>query len=280
MISKEGYEQFGAFLENACGIVLGADKQYLVTSRLTPLLRELGVTDLGALVERLRDGREAGLRDRILDAMTTNETLWFRDSYPFELLKNVALPEFAKTKPASLRFWSAACSSGQEPYSIAMTIEEFLMANPGSLHPNLQIIATDLSPTVLAQARTGQYEESAMVRGLSEERRRRFFKHKGHRWEVNPELRRRIAFQELNLLESYDALGKFNMIFCRNVLIYFSPERKRDILARMSRALQPGGYLLLGASESITGYSDEFEMLRTPHGILYRLRSKRYPPGK
>lgn len=271
-ISKEDYESFRAFLEEACGITLGDNKQYLITSRLSSLLAEYQIASLGTLIERLRKERRSELYERIVDAMTTNETLWFRDAFPFEILRQVILPEQAKARASGVRIWSAACSSGQEPYSISMTIEEYLRANPGALANNVQIVATDLSPSMLDLARAGSYDAAAMARGISDERRRQFFSERHGRWELREDLRRRVTFRELNLQQGYESLGRFQVIFCRNVLIYFSADLKRNILARLAAALQPGGYLFLGAAEAITGYSDAFEMVRLSQGIVYRLK--------
>ena len=271
-ITPEEYESFRAFLEDACGITLGDNKQYLVASRLNSLLTEYRIPSLRALIERLRKERRSELYERIVDAMTTNETLWFRDAFPFEILKQVILPELAKARAAGVRIWSAACSSGQEPYSISMTIEEYLRANLGAPANNAQIIATDLSPSMLDLARAATYDAAAMARGISDERRRQFFRERHGRWELREDLRRRVTFRELNLQQGYEPLGKFQVIFCRNVLIYFSADLKRNILARLAAALHPDGYLFLGAAEAITGYSDAFEMLRLPQGIVHRLK--------
>jgi len=271
--TQQEYDSFRGFLENACGIVLGDNKQYLISSRLTALLTEYRIPSLGALVERLRREHNSPLYERIVDAMTTNETLWFRDGFPFEILRQVILPEHAKARAPGVRIWSAACSSGQEPYSISMCVEEYLRANPGALPVNsVQIVATDLSPSMLEAARAGSYDGAAMARGMGDERKRLFFLHRHGRWEIRDEIKRRVSFRELNLLQSYEPLGRFQMIFCRNVLIYFSVDLKRDILARLAGALQPGGYLFLGAAEAITGYSDAFDMVRLPQGIVYRLK--------
>jgi chemotaxis protein methyltransferase CheR len=273
-ITPEDYDRFRIFLESACGIVLGDNKQYLIASRLNPLLAQYQLPSLAALIERLHQNRDARLYESIVDAMTTNETLWFRDAFPFEILKQVILPGHHKARTNGVKIWSAACSSGQEPYSLSMTIEEYLRANPGALPGGVQITATDLSPSMLEQARAGVYDGAAMARGISEERKRLFFSPRGERWAVREELKRRINFRELNLLASYEPLGRFHVVFCRNVLIYFSADLKRDILARLAAALLPGGYLFLGAAEAITGYSDAFEMLRLPQGIVYRLKQK------
>jgi chemotaxis protein methyltransferase CheR len=278
LMNKQDYDQFREYLEQACGIVLGENKQYLITSRLGPLLNEFRIPSLGKLIEQLRRDRSSTLFERIVDAMTTNETLWFRDGFPFEILKQVILPEQSTARATGVRIWSAACSSGQEPYTLSICMEEYLRANPGALPANgVQIVATDLSPSMLEAARAGRYDSAAIARGLSEERRRQYFLHRHGHWEIRDELKRRVSFREHNLMQGFEPLGRFQVIFCRNVLIYFSAALKRDILARLAAALQPGGYLFLGAAEAITGHSDAFEMLRLPQGIVYRLKRAGQP---
>lgn len=264
---------FQAFLEEACGIVLGANKHYLVVSRLSRLMADEGVATLGELVGHLRDSRNRQLRERIVEAMTTNETFWFRDTFPFDIFKELALPDLAERRVRSPRVWSAACSSGQEPYSISMSVQEYLASRPGSLS-DVQIMATDISPAILQEAKEATYDTLALARGLSPDRKQKYFmQQRDGRWQARPEIRSRVRFTQANLLQSYSLLGRFDVIFCRNVLIYFSSESKIDILARMARALNPGGYLFLGSSESITQYSDEFEMVRCPRGSVYRVKS-------
>lgn len=269
-ITPEDYEAFRTFLEKSSGIVLGENKHYLVTSRLTRLLNEFGVESVSELLRRLKTDVHSSLRQRVVEAMTTNETFWFRDAFPFEILKNHIIPEITKKGTASLRIWSAACSSGQEPYSISMAIHEYQMKNPGALKSAVQITGTDISPGMLKDAKAASYDAMAVARGLSPERKQRYFMPVGERWELKPEVRERVNFRELNLLNSYSLLGRFDVIFCRNVLIYFSAESKRDILARMAQALNPGGYMFLGASESMANYSDGFEMVRCSPGVVYR----------
>ena len=253
--------------------MLGDNKQYLVTSRLNRLMREFEIAGFSELMQRLKREPHSQLRERIVDAMTTNETLWFRDSYPFEVLRNAILPEFSKDRPSQLKIWSAACSSGQESYSISMTIQEYLASRPGSLPANIQIIGTDISPTMLRQAKEAVYDRMAVDRGLSEERKRRYFTARGDtQWEVRPEIKNRVSFRELNLMANFSSLGRFDIVFCRNVLIYFSTDLKRDILARIAKTMNPRGYLFLGGSESPSSYSDAFEMVRTPQGVVYRLK--------
>jgi chemotaxis protein methyltransferase CheR len=268
------FEQFRIFLEKACGILLGTNKQYLVSSRLNKLMEQNSIKTLGELVQRMQNQPRSGLRELVVDAMTTNETLWFRDTYPFEVMKNRVLPEMIKASPGQrLRIWSAACSSGQEPYSLSMTIDEFEKTNIGQLKGGVQIVATDLSPTMLLNCKSGEYDSLAMGRGLSQERLQRYFDPKGPgRWVVKPAIRSRVEFRPLNLLDSYASLGKFDVVFCRNVLIYFSAEVKKDILTRIHAMLKPGGYLFLGASEALNGLPSLYQMVQCSPGIIYQAK--------
>lgn len=277
-ISARDYDAFRQFLEDACGIVLGENKQYLVASRLNRLLKELEVNSVGELIEEIKKMPRSGLRERIIDAMTTNETFWFRDNHPYTLLKELILPELAKKKQSQIKIWSAACSSGQEPYSISMIVDEYLKSRPGSLPKNIQITGTDISPTMLESARAGIYDALALSRGLSDERKNRFFSQQGEEWKVKNEIQSRVRFVELNLMNNYATLGKFDVVFCRNVLIYFSSELKRDILRRIAQTLVPGGYLFLGSTETIASYSDAFDTVRHQGGIVYQLKLKNSGP--
>lgn len=273
-ITDGDYDEFRRFLEDACGIVLGDNKHYLVSSRLNRLLKESDVASIGELIVQMKRNPRSGLRQQVVDAMTTNETLWFRDSHPYTLLRELIFPDLAKQKTSPVRIWSAACSSGQEPYSISMIINEYLQTRPGSLQDNFQIVATDISPSMLVAAKAGKYDNLALSRGLSQERRDRFFRQSGETWEVRQDLKRRIQFSELNLMNSYATLGKFHVVFCRNVLIYFSAELKRDILGRLAQALVPGGYLIVGATESLASYTDAFETVRHAGGTVYQAKPR------
>lgn len=268
------FEQFRVFLEKACGILLGENKQYLVSSRLNKLMEQNGIKSLGELVQRIQAQPRGGLREQVVDAMTTNETLWFRDTYPFEVMKNKVIPEMLKASPGQrLRVWSAACSSGQEPYSLSMTFDEFERSNPGQLRMGAQIVATDLSPSMLANCKSGEYDSLAIGRGLSPERLQRFFDSQpGSRWAVKAPIRQRVEFRPFNLLDSYAVLGKFDVVFCRNVLIYFSAEVKKDILKRIHGTLKPGGYLFLGASEALNGLPEHYQMVQCSPGIIYQAK--------
>ncbi len=278
-ISTRDYDLFRRFLEEACGIVLGENKQYLVASRLNRLLRELEIESVGELISRVEKTPNSKLHERIIDAMTTNETLWFRDNHPYSLLKDLLLPEIAKNKPSQVRIWSAACSSGQEPYSISMIVQEYLQSRPGSLPNKFQIVGTDISPTMLNSAKQGEYDSLALSRGLSPERKKRFFTQDGDIWQVKDDIRKRVRFNDLNLMNDFNSLGKFDIVFCRNVLIYFSTELKRDILRRVSQVLVPGGFLFLGSTETIANYSSDFETVRHQGGIVYQLKDTSSRPS-
>ncbi|MBV7314770.1 protein-glutamate O-methyltransferase CheR [Shewanella sp. NIFS-20-20] len=266
------YNQFKHFLEQQSGIVLGDNKQYLVRSRLSPLMAKFNCDTMTQLVKLAMGSSDRQLRVEVIDAMTTNETLWFRDKFPFELMANIILPEYAAVgRP--IKIWSAACSSGQEPYSLAMTLLEFQQKRPNSL-AGTSIVATDLSPTMLERCRVAEYDPLALARGLTEEHKRQFFEPVANQksMKVKDNVKRLVTFKPLNLLESYASLGKFDVIFCRNVLIYFAPEAKSKILRQFAAALNPNGVLFLGASESLAGLSDDFDMIRCNPGIYYRKR--------
>nr|WP_320166995.1 protein-glutamate O-methyltransferase CheR [uncultured Methylophaga sp.] len=269
-ITDIDYQRFKRFLEDACGILLGDGKQYLIVSRLTRLLRDEKMTSLSELIAAVERGQPHHLRDAVIDAMTTNETSWFRDVQPFETLGQVIFPELEKVRGTSLRIWSAACSSGQEPYTISMMLSEYCRKVSSSRLATSQIIATDISSSMLVQAKKAEYEDVAVGRGLSDQRRQQFFTKQGERWRIIDEVKQRVSFRPQNLLQSFGTLGKFDIIFCRNVLIYFSADRKKDILQRMAQSLNKGGYLFLGASETISGYTDAFDLVRTPHSTVYR----------
>ncbi|WOT06228.1 CheR family methyltransferase [Shewanella youngdeokensis] len=272
-LAEHEYHQFRLFLEQHSGIVLGENKQYLVRSRLAPLMGKYNLPSLSEVVKHAMKPSERRLRTEVIDAMTTNETLWFRDRYPFELLFNSLLATYSRLgRP--VKIWSAACSSGQEPYSLGMTVLEFQQRKPGVLPSGANILATDLSPTMLERCNNAEYDNLALGRGLSEDRKRMFFNPlPSGNMVVKDNVKRLISFRAHNLLESYSLLGKHDIIFCRNVLIYFSPEAKRKILRQFAAALNPKGILFLGASESIAGLSDEFDMIRCNPGIYYQKRN-------
>lgn len=272
-ISQEDYRAFKEFLQESSGILLGENKQYLVKSRLRRIMAENRFSTLGELVEQLRRNPRGSLPETVIDAMTTNETLWFRDTHPFRILEEQLLPEMAQVSGNQpLRIWSAACSTGQEPYSIAMVVDEYRRRNPGKLRRPVEIVATDVSKPVIQAARQGEYELLALGRGLSADRQKKYFEQKSSgSWQVRKEIRDMVSFREHNLLERFN-LGQFDIVFCRNVLIYFSSDLKQDILIRIHGVLRKGGYLILGASESLNSLNQYYEMVQCRPGIIYRAR--------
>jgi chemotaxis protein methyltransferase CheR len=271
---REDYQEFRAFLADTCGLILGDDKQYLVSSRLSPLMLEFSIVSVRELIDRLRRDRRASLMERVIDAMTASETRWFREPFAFETLKQTILPGVAHDRGRPVRIWSAGCSSGQEAYSIAMSVHEYSLVNPGALPAGTEILATDISPALLKQAALGLYDGVAITRGLTGERRQRYFVPQGSQWVIKPEIRQLVSFREVNLCEGYESLGRFDAIFCRNVLVYFALAVRRDILTRMGQVLHPGGYLLLGASESIADSPNLFETLPCDGGVVHRLKDQ------
>lgn len=269
-LDLQEYNRFRDYLENQCGIVLGDNKQYLVKSRLSPLMRKFDIDSLSNLVDKAVRSHDRNLKTAVIDAMTTNETLWFRDNYPFELFTSVLLPEF-KGQRTPIKIWSAACSSGQEPYSISMKFAEYQQRNPGNVPGGVQILGTDISTSMLDQCRSAEYDSLSLARGLSEDYKRLYFEPgKNGTMKLKPSITKCVSFRQMNLLDSYSLLGKFDIIFCRNVLIYFSADVKAKILQQFAASLNPGGFLFLGASESMSGLSDAFEMRRCNPGIVYK----------
>ena len=273
------YRRFAAFIEEKCGIVLGVGKQYLVNSRLSTLLSKFGISNVDELINKAMENTPNNkIQDAVIDAMTTNETLWFRDTYPYTALEQFILPELAKKGKYPVRIWSAACSSGQEPYSIGIVVQE-QMAKMIHIDPKqTQIIGTDLSPEMLATCKLGQYDVHALSRGLSAERKSKFFKptRNPNIMQIDPRVKSMVEFRPMNLLGSYALMGKFDVIFCRNVLIYFSNDVKAEILRKLTMCLNPEGYLILGSTETLVGVADKYEMVRHSPGILYRLKPQKF----
>ena len=267
--SDGDYAQFRQFLEKSCGILLGDNKNYLIDSRLRKLLKD---NEINSLIELLREIDRPGasrLKQQVIDAMTTNETLWFRDKHPFEYLQSTLLPELAK-RPGDINIWCAACSTGQEPYSISICVEEVRRKTFSLTNKNVRILATDISSKALDIAKRGLYEPLALKRGMSDERLDIHFKHDNEgAWEIKPEIKRRIDFRPINLKESFINVGKFDIVFCRNVLIYFSSDLQKQIITNIHRVLNPGGYLFLGGSETPKGLNDLFEIRYYTPGVIY-----------
>ena len=270
------YEFLRKLLKDRSGLDLSADKQYLVESRLLPLARRANLAGIPELVQKLRSGGDQ-LTTQVVEAMTTNETFFFRDKIPFDHLRDYVLPARiqARASRRSLRIWSAACSTGQEPYSIAMGLREYGAALAGW---RIEIVATDLSQEVLEKSKAGLYSQFEVQRGLPIQLLVKYFTQLGELWQLSADIRGMVQHRQLNLLQDFSHLGKFDVIFCRNVLIYFDQETKSAIFERMSKMLEADGTLFLGAAESVVGITDAFRPNQERRG-LYQINPVRSPRG-
>ena len=258
------YEFLRKFLKDRSGLDLSADKQYLVESRLIPLARKAGLPGIAELVAKIKSGSDA-LTSDVVEAMTTNETFFFRDKIPFDHLRQTILPALAQARAnrRALRIWCAASSSGQEPYSIAMCVKEFA----GLAGWRVEIVATDLSQEVLEKSKAGIYSQFEVQRGLPIQLLVKYFKQTGELWQLSADIRAMVQHRQLNLLQDFSHLGTFDVIFCRNVLIYFDQETKAGIFDRLARMLESDGVLVLGAAESVVGISDAFKPYPERRGL-------------
>jgi chemotaxis protein methyltransferase CheR len=252
-------------LKERSGLVLSADKQYLVESRLLPVARKAGVGGLGGLVAALRRGNAEALMTTVVEAMMTNESFFFRDKTPFENFRAIMLPALAAARRSSrtLRIWCAAASSGQEPYSLAMLLKEMQHDVAGW---RIDLVATDLSNEVLEKARNGIYSHFEVQRGLPIQLLIKYFSLVGDMWQISPEIRSMVRYQQLNLLSDFSRLGTFDVIFCRNVLIYFDQATKISVLNRLAQVIANDGYFVLGAAETVVGLTDCFKVVPDVRG--------------
>jgi chemotaxis protein methyltransferase CheR len=271
LVTEFGYLQ--QLVRERSAIVVADDKEYLVESRLRPIARELGLRSVEALIERARLTRERALEDRLVEAMTTNETLWFRDVHPFTVLRHTILPELIGRLSARRRLsvWSAACSTGQELYSVAMLLDE---AFPQVLEWDLALHGTDLSSQVVTKARAGVYSTLEISRGLPASMLLRNFSHDGTHYRVRDGIRRLATFRQMNLAGPWPALPTYDVIFLRNVLIYFDVATRRRILELAARHLDPDGYLFIGSSETMMGVTDAFETQAADGATFFRQKQK------
>jgi chemotaxis protein methyltransferase CheR len=271
-VTPVDYEFLRKLLKTRSGLDLSSDKQYLVESRLIPLARRVGLPGITELVQKIKSGAEPLTAD-VVEAMTTNETFFFRDKLPFDHLREAILPALlpARANRRSLRIWCAASSTGQEPYSIAMCLKEFGAALAGW---RIEILATDLSQGVLEKSKAGIFSQFEVQRGLPIQMLVKYFTQTGELWQLNADIRAMVQHRQLNLLQDFSHLGTFDLIFCRNVLIYFDQEAKADIFGRLVKVLEADGVLALGAAESVVGISDAFKPYPDRRG-LYRPNAAR-----
>ena len=261
------YEFLRKLLRDKSGLDLSADKQYLIESRLLPLARKTGLASISDLVQKLRDGSSV-LIGQVVEAMTTNETFFFRDKLPFDHFREAIMPELlrARTSRKVIRIWCAAGSTGQEPYSLAICLREMSAALTGW---RVEITATDLSQEVLEKSKSGLYSQFEVQRGLPIQFLVKYFKQIGELWQINADIRSMVQHRQLNLLHDFAQLGTFDVIFCRNVLIYFDQETKINIFGRLAKSMESDGFLVLGAAETVVGLTDVFKPLAERRG-LYR----------
>ncbi|MBJ3778650.1 CheR family methyltransferase [Acuticoccus mangrovi] len=258
MLKPEDFAYLRQLLKDRSGLALSEDKGYLITTRLRPIIEDHGLKDLSGLVAQMRSHRGGEIIDQVVDAMTTNESLFFRDSKPFEALISMMLPKLcaARGHGRPIRIWCAAASTGQEPYSIAIMLEENAARFAG--HP-IEILGTDLSRAALGRAQMGEYTAFEVGRGMPQHYLDRYFQATGHKhYVIAPKIRSRVCFQPRNLLEPFDGLGPFDIVFCRNVLIYFDRPTKANVLERIAQTMPADGYLVLGGPETTLGLTAMF----------------------
>ncbi len=266
-ITADNYRFLCQTVYRDSGIVLDDSKSYLVEARLLPVAKSEGATSLDALCNLIRATNGHRVRNKVVEAMTTNETLFFRDVSPFDALRTTLIPEFREALgfKRPLRIWSAACSSGQEAYSIAM-----LWLEMGFHARELEILGTDLSEEMLAKSAEGKYLQLEVNRGLPAKYLVKYFTRQNLEWQIKPELRAMVKWRKFNLKDNPLHLGHFDIVFCRNVLIYFDVETKRRILGQIKHIMQPGGYLILGSSETTLNVDDTFGRRKVDRAILYQ----------
>ncbi|MDQ7031373.1 MAG: protein-glutamate O-methyltransferase CheR [Desulfonauticus sp.] len=278
-ITPEEFKVLSEYIYKISGIYLEPSKTYLLESRLKPLLKQEKVNSYLELYQKALKDPSKRIEKAIIDAITTKETLFFRDQAPFDLLKFKILPDLidrrskttSKYLPIKIRIWSAACSTGQEVYSIAIAVREVI---PDLDKYNITILGTDISDEAIAKASYGKYNKFEIERGLPPDKLRKYFNPTPDgNWRIKDELRAMVTFRKINLMQPFSGLGKFDVIFCRNVAIYFSPKDKKKLFERIAQVMQPDGYLIIGSTESLTGITDLFVPKRYLRAVFYQLKS-------
>lgn len=273
-INKEEFTLLRQYIQQECGILVGEEKVYLIESRLARLVAETGAQSYLEFYQQAKRDLTKKLRNKIIDAMTTNETLWFRDEKPWIIMKEVVIPkliELLKTrKKNTINIWSAACSTGQEPYTFAMLVHEAIKNEP-TISPNqFKILATDISPSALYMAISGRYNSIAMSRGMKPSYRSRYFDSDGAVDQIKDEIKKMVIFKQFNLQKPFLKIPTCDLVFCRNVAIYFSTEFKQELFKKIHSKLDKDGFFLIGATESLRGYSEDFEQFEYQRGIYYK----------
>lgn len=265
-MNEDHFNFISGLLRDRSGLVLTPEKSYLLESRLTPIARRHELVGVEGLIGHIRLKKDPALITEVVEAMTTNESFFFRDIKPFDLFRDHVLPHLLETRSArkSFRIWCAAASSGQEPYSIIMTLLEQRAKLAGW---NYELIGTDISRNILAKAEKGVYSQFEVQRGMPITLLVKYFDQVGETWKIKPEVQQHVKFKFFNLLEDPTMLGKFDVVFCRNVLIYFDQKTKGEVLARIAKLMPPDGMLFLGGAETVLGVSDNFKPIPGQRGV-------------
>ncbi len=276
-MTPHDYAYLSKLLNERSGLQLAGDKQYLIESRLLPVARQNNCGSIGDLVAKLKSFAEEPLRQRVTEAMTINESFFFRDKTPFDRFQDTVLPYMQNMRAAAkrIRIWCAAASTGQEPYSLAMM---FKQAGGEFAGWKIEIVATDISTEVIEKAKSGLYSQFEVQRGLPIQLLLKYFKQDGDQWRISQELRDMVQYRQHNLLDDFASLGMFDVIFCRNVLIYFDSKTRQDVLTRISRSLVKDGQLLLGAAETVVGFTNMFMPMPDKRGLYVHAAAKKPEP--
>jgi chemotaxis protein methyltransferase CheR len=270
----EERQSVAQYIYSICAITLDQSKDYLIESRLSSVMEESGIPSFTQLLSRAKSEANGALKRRIIDEITTNETFFFRDSSPFDLLRYKIIPELvdrrAGTAMMPIRIWSAACSTGQEIYSIAIVLKELL----GDLRGyNVRLVGTDISDQAVSRASEGVFSQLEVERGLAPSARDKFFAPHAKGWKIRDELRAMCSFRKLNLIEDFTSLGTFDIVFCRNVAIYFNERDRVSLFNRIEQRMDPKGFLVVGAMESLSAISPQFESKRHLRSVYYQAKS-------
>ncbi len=275
-INPREHQLVAGYVYKQCGIVLDSNKAYLLESRLAPLAQELNCASFSDLYNKIINDRTKKLTNRLVDAMSTNETSFFRDNKPFEMFKFKIIPDLIDRLEQSslpgktINIWSSACSTGQEVYTIAMCLHEIL--GPDIRKYRIKIVGTDIADSAIVQASRASYSQFEIGRGMPDNLLRKYFVQDGSSWRVKDELRSMVFFRKQNLMESFSLLGKFDVVFCRNVAIYFSMEDRKSLFDRIAEQITPGGVLLIGSTESLYGVSDHYQRCEYHNSIFYQVK--------
>jgi chemotaxis protein methyltransferase CheR len=273
-LQPQEHKSVAQYVYSLCAVTLDESKGYLIESRLASLVADSGCLNYTAFLQHAKSDASHAIERKIVDAITTNETSFFRDTSPFDLLRHKIIPDLidrrARTGAARIRIWSAACSTGQELYSIAILLKE-LLGDPDRY--GVRLVGTDISDEVVARASRGVFSPIEISRGLSDVQRERYFVPHGGGWQIRDEIRAMVSFKKLNLMADFSAMGRFDVIFCRNVAIYFNERDRISLFGRLERALEPDGYLVIGAMETLNGICPQVESKRHLRSTYYQTKS-------